>query len=360
MMNDAQHVWILYVGTYTGTESKGIYAYRFDTATGKLTSLGLAGETSNPSFLAVHPNHQFLYTVNENPAGMVTAFAIDDKSAGLELLNSVSSKGEGPCHLSFDRTGQWLFVANYDNGSVAALAVQAEGTLGEASSFVQHSGSSVDRQRQRGPHAHSVDISPDNRFLLVNDLGLDQVLVYRFDSEKGRLTSNTPAAAALVSPGSGPRHLSFNSNGNAVYVFNEINATVTVFSYDNESGKMAEAQTISALPADFSGVKSGAEIAVHPNGRFLYVSNRGHDSIATFTVDSESGALNHPTWTPTQGKNPRNFAIDPSGSCLLAANQSSDNVVVFRIDPNSGHLSPLGDPIHVLTPVSLVFVPIRG
>jgi 6-phosphogluconolactonase len=349
---------IVYVGTYTQKNSKGIYAYRFDAATGSLTPIGLVAETANPSFLAVHPNKRYLYAVGEGSTGSVSAFSLDRETGKLQALNTVSAKGNGPCHLSFDQTGKWLFVANYGSGSIAALPVQSDGKLGEASAFVQHSGSSVDAGRQKGPHAHSVDVSPDNRFLLVSDLGLDQALVYRFDAAKGTLIPNQPPSAK-VTPGSGPRHLAFGRKGEFVYVLNEMTSTVTALRYDKRRGSMEEVQTLSALPVGFSGNSSGAEILVHPGGRFLYSSNRGHDSIAVFSIDPKTGLLKSVDWVPTQGKTPRNFAIDPSGNFLLAANQNSDNVTVFRIDQTSGALTAIGNVRDIPSPVSLVFVPAR-
>jgi 6-phosphogluconolactonase len=349
---------IVYVGTYTQKNSKGIYAYRFDAATGSLTPIGLVAETANPSFLAVHPNKRYLYAVGEGSTGSVSAFSLDRETGKLQALNTVSAKGNGPCHLSFDQTGKWLFVANYGSGSIAALPVQSDGKLGEASAFVQHSGSSVDAGRQKGPHAHSVDVSPDNRFLLVSDLGLDQALVYRFDAAKGTLIPNQPPSAK-VTPGSGPRHLAFGRKGEFVYVLNEMTSTVTALRYDKRRGSMEEVQTLSALPVGFSGNSSGAEILVHPGGRFLYSSNRGHDSIAVFSIDPKTGLLKSVDWVPTQGKTPRNFAIDPSGNFLLAANQNSDNITVFRIDQTSGALTAIGNVRDIPSPVSLVFVPAR-
>jgi 6-phosphogluconolactonase len=350
--------WIVYVGTYTQKNSKGIYAYRFDATTGGLKPIGLVAEATNPSFLAVHPNQRYLYAVGEESKGSVSSFSLDRETGKLKALNTVSAKGNGPCHLSFDRSGRWLFVANYGSGSIAALPVESDGTLKEASAFVQHAGSSADPGRQTSPHAHSVNVSPDNRFLLVSDLGLDQALVYRFDAAKGTLAPNEPPAAKIA-PGSGPRHLAFGSKGEFVYVLNEMASTVTTLRYDKRRGSLQEAQTLSALPAGFSGTSSGAEILVHPGGRFLYSSNRGDDSIAVFSIDQKSGLLKAVDWTSTQGKTPRNFAIDPTGNFLLAANQNSNNIAVFRIDQTSGTLTAIGNVQDISSPVSLVFVAAR-
>jgi 6-phosphogluconolactonase len=357
--------WIAYVGTYTSGDSKGIYSFRFDDSTGNLTAIGLAAATSDPSFLAVSPNRRFLYAVNEENAGSVSAFSIDASSKGaatkgtLKLLNVVSSRGAGPCHLALDKAGKWLFVSNYNGGSVAAFPVHDDGRLGEASAFAQHSGSSVNPQRQQDPHAHSVNVSPDDRFVLVTDLGLDQILTYQIDALKGPLTPADPPFIKIA-PGSGPRHLTFSPDGRFAYAINEMLGTATVFQYDAATGSLKEAQTISALPAGFSGANSAAEIAVHPSGKFVYTSNRGDDSIAIFRVDAVGrGTLASQGWASSGGKTPRNFAIDPSGKFLLAANQDSGNIVVFRIDQITGGLTPNGVEANVASPVSIVFTPAR-
>jgi len=349
---------IMYVGTYTRAPSKGIYAYRLR-ASGDLTPMGadgLAAETENPSFLAVHPNQRFLYAVNEldRDAGGVSAFSIDRGSGRLTLLNRVSSRGGSPCHVSIDASGKWLFVANYGGGSVAAFRILDDGKLAESSWFFQGSGSSVNKQRQSGPHAHAVVVSPDNRYLLTADLGLDRLFRYRLDpSGKGVVPDEmgtTPIAA-----GSGPRHLAFRPDGKFVYVLNEMFSNVVALRYDAAAGTLAELQTVSALPAGFNGESSGAEIAVHPNGRFLYASNRGHDSIAVFRIDPANGTLTASGHTLTQGKTPRGFAIDPSGRFLMAGNQNSGTIVVFRIDGQTGALTPTGTVLQVPTPVSVAF-----
>ena len=356
--------WLMYVGTYTRAPSKGIYAYRFQGATGALTPAGTAGlvaETENPSFLAVHPNQRFLYAVNEvsryggGAAGSVSAFSIDRATGTLTLLNRVSSRGADPCHLSIDRSGKWLFVANYSGGSVAAFPVRDDGTVGEASAFFQHAGASVNKARQEGPHAHDVVVSPDNRFMLAADLGLDRVVRYRLDPTAGGLAPAEPGPGT-VTPGSGPRHLAFRPDGKFVYVLNEMVPGVAVFRYDASGGTLAELQTLSTLPEGVSGDEhSGAEIVVHPNSKFLYASNRGHDSIAIFRIDAVRGTLTPVDRVSTQGKTPRSFAIDPSGQFLIAANQNSSTVVVFRIDQQTGRLTPTETKIQVPSPVSVVF-----
>ena len=354
--------YLVYVGTYTTKQaSKGIYVYRFDSGSGQLKEIGLAAESTDPSFLAVHPNGKYLYAVNEvgdfggQKSGAVSAFAIERASGKLKLLNQVASRGAGPCHISLDRTGKFVFVANYDGGSVASFPVREDGSLGEAVSFVQHSGSSVNKERQEGPHAHWIGASPDNRFVLASDLGLDEVLIYRFDSGKGTLSPNNPPFVK-VNAGAGPRHFAFHPSGKFGYVLTEMTATVAAFSYDSSTGALSTQQTIPTLPKDYSGPIEAAELVVHPSGKFLYASNRaGLDTITEFTIDAGKGTLKIVDKFSTKGKTPRNFAIDPTGSFLLAANQDSGNVVVFRIDPASGALTPTGVETKVPAPVCVVF-----
>jgi len=354
--------YIAYVGTYTSkTNSKGIYAFRFDSEKGQLTSIGVAAETTDPSFLAVHPNGKYLYAVNEignfngGTSGAVSAFAIDAKTGALKFLNQVPTRGAGPCYVSLDKTGAFVLVANYDSGSIASFPVQADGSLGTTSGFVQHSGSGPDKERQEGPHAHWIGTSPDNRFALAVDLGLDQVIVYGFDSSKGIFTPML-SGFAKVKPGAGPRHLAFHPDGKFAYVLSEVESSVTVFSYQPKTGALTSLQTISAIPKDFSGHKEAAEIAVHPSGKFLYTSNRGHDSIAVFAIDEKKGTLRSLGQVLTGGKTPRHFAIDPTGSYLLAENEESNNIVIFHIDAATGSLTPTGQTVEVPSPVCLTFV----
>jgi 6-phosphogluconolactonase len=359
--NQATHAYLVYVGTYTGPQSKGVYAYRFDSRTSRLTPLGLAAETMNPSFLAVDPSGRFLYAVNEvgdfagQKGGAVSVFAIDRETGKLRFVNQVSSRGSGPCHVSLDKTAKHVLVANYGGGSVAVFPVLADGGLGEASAFVEHQGGSVNPERQERPHAHAIETSPDNRFVLAADLGLDRLLVYRFDAARGTLTPNDPPAVR-VSSGAGPRHFAFAPNGMFIYVINEIGSSVTGFSYDAARGALQELQTISTLPADFQGRNDDAEVAVHPSGKFLYASNRGHDSLAVFAIDAQKGTLSPIEHVPTQGKTPRNFAIDPTGLHLIAANQNSNSLVVFQIDPQTGRLKGTGQVIEAPSPVCVTFV----
>ena len=353
--------YFVYAGTYTKTKSKGIYVYRFQPATGKLAALGLAAESVNPSFLAVDPSQRFLYAANEAGEGgnAASAFRINPQTGQLEFLNKVTSRGDMPCHLVVDKTGKMLIVANYGSGSVAAFPIQPDGRLGEASAFSQHAGSSVNPQRQQGPHAHAVVLTPDNKFVLCPDLGLDRVFVYRIDPAKGSLALSNPPFAT-VKPGSGPRHLAFHPNGKFVYVINELASTMTTYAFQAAAGTLNEIQTLSTLPADFTGRSSTAEVEVARSGRFVYGSNRGHDSIAVFAVDAKSGRLTLVENTPTQGKTPRNFALDPSGAYLFAANQNTDNIVLFRVDPKTGRLEPSGEVVNdVGAPVCVVFVPTK-
>jgi 6-phosphogluconolactonase len=353
---------LVYFGTYTGEKSKGVYVSRLDLASGALTRPELAGETASPSFLAVHPSQNFLYAINEignfqgKESGSVSAFAIDRNTGRLTALNQQPSVGRGPAHLVVDKAGRNVLVANYGGGSVAVVPIGTDGALKPPSAFIQHTGGSVDPQRQKGPHAHSINLDPANHFAYAADLGLDKVLVYRFDADKGSLAANDPPFAQ-VAAGAGPRHFAIHPNGFA-YVINEMSVTVTAFRRDVERGSLTELQTISTLPPG-QGVQSGfstADVQVHPSGRFLYGSNRGHDSIVVFAIDQKSGRLTYVENRPTQGSTPRGFGIDPSGSYLLAANQRSDSVVVFRIDKQTGRLTPTGHTIEVGAPVCVKFV----
>lgn len=356
--------YLLFVGTYTEKESKGIYAYRLDSTSGQLTALGLAAETTNPSFLAVDPSRRFLYAVNElrkykdQVSGAVTAFALDRQTGKLSQLNEVASRGADPCYIALDKTGKSVLVANYTGGSVVVFPVLKDGRLGEASAFVQHAGSGPNRERQEGPHAHWIETTTNNHFAIAADLGLDKVMVYRFDPRNGSLTPNNPAFAKL-DPGAGPRHIAFHPNGRFVFVVNELHSSITSFSYDASRGELHTLQTVSTLPKGFSGSNDTAEIHVHPNGKFLFASNRGHDSIAVFSIDQRKGTLTLLDHFSTQGKTPRNFEIDPSGSRLLVANQGSGNIVVFRIDPGTGRLTSTGQVLSVPSPVCLKFVAIE-
>jgi 6-phosphogluconolactonase len=273
----------------------------------------------------------------------------------LTLLNEVPSRGADPCYITVDKTGRFVLVANYTGGNVAVFPILEGGRLGDASAFAQHTGHGTNPQRQEGPHVHYIDLSADNRFAVAADLGLDEILIYRFDPTKGTLAANDPKFVS-VSAGAGPRHFTFSPNGKFAYVINEMQSSVTAFSYDADRGKLHPLQTISALPKDFTGANDDAEIEVHPSGKFLYASNRGHDSITVFAIDESKGTLTVLEYVPTQGKEPRNFEIDPTGTRLFAANQKSDTIVIFRIDPKTGRLTPTGNVLHVPTPVCVKFV----
>ncbi len=357
----AEH--LVYFGTYTSGKSKGIYVSRFNDTTGRLSEPELAAETRNPSFLALNPTGKFLYAVGEvndalgQRAGAVNAYALDARTGKLTALNQQTSGGTGPCHVVVDATGKCVLVANYGSGSIAALPIQADGSLGAATTTIQHTGSSVNPKRQAGPHAHFITPSPDNRFALTCDLGLDKVLVYQLDAATAKLTTNNPPHA-VVPHGAGPRHLAFSPDGKFVYVINEMTLTITTFSYDAARGTLFEEQNVSTVPAGYAIMEkdSGAEIAVHPNGRFVYASNRGSDSIAVFSVEAKTGKLTLVQNEATQGKTPRHFALDPSGRWLLAENQNSDSVVVFAVDAATGKLKPTGQTLTVGSPVCAVFV----
>jgi 6-phosphogluconolactonase len=350
--------YVFYVGTYTRGDSKGVYSYRFDSKTGDIEKIGLAGEVVNPSWVTLHPNGKFLYAVSElgndgKTQGKITAFSIDPNTHSLTMLNSVSSGGGGACHLAIDKTGKALLVANYGSGSAAAFAIQPDGKLSDTPALVQHAGSSVNPGRQKGPHAHAVVLSADNRFLFVPDLGLDQVMIYKLDPSKPTLTANEQPFVK-VEAGSGPRHFALHPKANFAYGLNEMKSSVTAFSYDPKRGALKEIQTVSTLPTDFKGEDNSAEIEVDSKGRFLYASNRGHDSIGVFSI-AKDGKLTLLENVPTKGKAPRNFKIDPTGSFLLAANQNTSNIVVFRIDPKSGRLTDTGKSIDAPFPVCIQF-----
>jgi 6-phosphogluconolactonase len=357
--------YFVYIGTYTeeGSDSKGIYAYRFDSSNGRLTSLGLVAAATNPSFLAASPDRRFLYAVNEvsnyqgQKSGGVSAFAIDRSSGKLTLLNQVASRGGDPCYITVDNSGKFVLVANYAGGSITAFPVREDGSLGEASSFVQHTGHGTNPKRQEAPHAHSIDMSRDDRFAIVDDLGLDETLVYPFDNSSGTLDADH-ASFAKADPGAGPRHFVFDANGKFGYMLDEMGSTVTAFRYDSSAGSLKALQTISSIPKTFSALNEAAEITIAPAGKFLYASNRGHDSIAVFAINHETGMLTLVEYESTRGASPRNFEIAPSGSLLFAANEKSDNIVLFRIDQKTGKLTPTGKVLDISQPVCVKFVKI--
>jgi 6-phosphogluconolactonase len=348
---------LVYVGTYTNKGSEGVYVYRLDSATGGLKPVSKSPRLNNPSFVAIDPKGRCVYAVREGggPAGAVVALLRNQTTNELTILNEQPSGGQGPCYVTVDREGRFLLAANYGSGSAAVFPIADDGRLQPASCVVQHEGSSVNAARQKGPHAHSIVLDPANRYAFVPDLGLDKIMIYRFDRENGKLVPNDPPFAKCE-PGSGPRHFTFHPDGKHAYVIEELSCTVTAFAYDASTGTLKSLQKISTLPKDFKGTSTCADVQVHPSGRFLYGSNRGHDSIATFAIDDKTRELHLIGYTPTQGKNPRNFAIDPSGTFLLAANQDSGTVVSFRINPDTGELTPAGQVCQVSMPVCLKMV----
>jgi 6-phosphogluconolactonase len=356
----------VYIGTYTRrTRREGIYIYRQDLATGQLNPAGVAQVPDSPAFVVLHPTGRYLYAVSEvssfggEPAGGVKAFSVDAQSGALTLLNQQSSGGPGPCHVSVDKTGRYLLVANYSGGSVAMLPINEDGSLEPASDFHQHQGSGSDPRRQEGPHAHSIWPDPDNRYALVPDLGMDKVMVYKLDLDHGKLVPNDVPWATLH-PGAGPRHLAFHPNGKWVYVINELDSTMTVFSYDAPRGVLTEVEHLSTLPAWWKGQSWCADVHVHPSGKFVYGSNRGYDSIVVFAIDEATGKLTTVDYAYTVGEYPRNFGLDPSGSYLVAANQNTDNVLVYKIDQATGKLTPTGQILHVAMPVCVKWWPISS
>jgi 6-phosphogluconolactonase len=356
----ANRKYLVFVGTYTTkTNSKGIYSLQFDAATGKLSELGVAAETPDPSWVAVHPSGKFLYATNEaGKASSVSAFAVDAKGGKLTLLNQIPSQGEDPCYLSFDKTGKYVFVANYTSGNVVMFPIGADGKLGAATANVRDEGKlGPIKERQDGPHAHWIEVSSDNRFVFVADLGLDAILSYRFDASKGSLTPNKPFFLRPLTAGAGPRHATFSPGGGHFYVLSEINSTVTVFAYAPDHGVFGYLGGVPMLPAGFEGRNDAAEIAIHQSGKWLFASNRGHDSIAVFSIDPANGKLTAAGGFPAGGREPRHFAIDPSGKYLLAENQFSNNIVVFKIDSATGGLTPTGQVVEVPSPVDIAFLP---
>jgi 6-phosphogluconolactonase len=381
--------YFVYYGTYTGfkyiaagqpterSTSEGIYVSRFRPATGEVTEPQLAAKTVNPSFLAVHPNHRFVYAVNEDPLSIgpyrdkgsnVSAFAIDAGTGKLRLLNTVPANGTSTCYLSIDKTGKWVMIANFGSGSITVFPILPDGSLGPKAAFDQHIGKSVDPNYQAGPHAHSIDVTPDNRFAVSSDLGMDKLLVYRFDVKTGALTPNTDGPSVNIRPPTGgPRHFVFSANGLFGYSVAEMSGAVTVLKVDPSRGTLTEVQSHLMKPASFDQNKNivklnpfhSGEIALHPNGKFLYCSNRGPDTIAVFRVDPGKGTVTPVEEVSSRGLMPRTFALDPTGGYLFAANQASDDIATFRIDEQTGQLAPTRRLIKVNSPSCVVFVPVQ-
>lgn len=355
---------LVYVGTYTGSKSQGIYVFRLkaDAKEPSLEPLGLAAEAVQPSFLTADASRNLLFALNESgswngqPTGSVASYTIDRATGKLRKISETASAGAAPCHLLLDRTGRNLLVANYSTGNVALIRVGADGHLSAVQAVQQHRGESINPSRQKGPHAHAVTLDPAERFLFVCDLGIDKVMIYRFDAERGALSANDPAFASLK-PGAGPRHMTFRPDGRFAYVVNELDSTVSVFTHDAAHGNLREIQTVTTLPAEFTGRSTTAEILIHPNGRLLYASNRGHDSLARFTIDPSSGRLTATGHHPTGGRTPRHFGLDPTGTVLAMSNQESDTIVLARIDPATGALTSSPRIASAPSPVCHVFLP---
>jgi 6-phosphogluconolactonase len=351
---------VVFISAFASAEKAGIHAFRFDSKTGALQPLHRTTDIQNPFFLAVSPDQRFLYAINAEKFGgaedeFVAAYALEGRTGQLKRLNQQSARGTASCYLDVDATGRTVMVANYASGSVASLPVNEKGALGEAASFVQHSGSSIDPQRQKGPNAHSIVISPDNRFALAADLGIDKILIYQLDAAKAKLTPNEAQPFAKMQPGSGPRHITFHPNGRHVYVINELANTVTCFDYAAASGTLIERQTISTLPIGFSGKSYTADLKVTPDGKFLYGTNRGHDSIASYRI-GEDGSLTLLSIDSSLGKGPQNLLITPDGQWLLCANMPGNSVVVFRVDATNGKITATAATVEMPMPSCIRWV----
>lgn len=374
--------YFVYFGTYTGfaypldgvpsggSHSKGIYVSRFQPATGTVSQPELAAEIANPSFLAVHPNQRFLYVATEGPnldhESYVSAFAIDPSTGKLHLLNTLPTGGASTCYLSIDKTGHYVLMASFGSSSVTVLRIKDDGSLGEQTAFMKHIGKGKDPFSQSRAHPHSIEVSPDNRYAVVSDLGVDKVFVYRFDAATGALSPDNPPFVD-ADPGSGPRHFVFDAAGRFGYSLQEMSGFVSVLAWDPSKGTLSKVQDAKTLAPDFVGTNDSAEIAIHPNGKFLYESNRrfrspnlwGPDTIGVFSIDPEKGTLSQVEQVAPGGTTPRSFAIDPTGAYLFSANQTSGNVRVFRIDSNTGRLTPSSTDLKLDVPVCIVFVPVQ-
>jgi 6-phosphogluconolactonase len=340
--------------TFIGNFGSGIPAFRLDTSTGKLSALGVQATTPTPAWLTIARSGKFVYAVNEQ-RDSVSAFSVDAKSGKLTPLNKVATKGKGPCHVSVDHTGKALFVANYGSGSLESFQIAADGSIGERASFIQNEGSSANKGRQQGPHAHSANISADNRFLVLADLGLDKLLVFKIDPATAKLTPNDPPFTS-IKPGSGPRHFVFSPDARFGYVINEMGNTIIAFSYDKQKGTLKEMQSVGTVPDGFKGENTTAEIAISSDGKFVYGSNRGCGTIAVYSVDGGTGMLTKVQDASTGGTTIRSFGIDPTGQFLLAGLQEKNTVVEFRRDKASGKLTLTGEKVDTETPVCVTFL----
>lgn len=341
-----EDLWV-YFGTHTAGPGKGFSLSHFDSGSGRLSTPEFLMEAAAPAYFVIAPDGRRIYTCNST--GFVSAYSIDPVTATLTFLNQQPSGGGDPSYVSLDRGGHYLLAANYEGGNIAVWALKPDGGIGERTAFAQHTGSSVNPQRQAHAFAHSIRVDLTNRFVLAADLGLDKLFVYRFNAKNGTLAPNNPPFVQ-VKPGSGPRHVVFHPNGRWVYLVTEMGSTVIQFDWNDRGGVLKESQTVSALPADFHGTSACAEIAVHPGGKYLYVSNRGHDTIAVFAIDAKTGRLTLVEHVPSGGKTPRNFDLDPTGRWLLATNHGNNTAMVFRIDQATGKLTPVGSPVEVPYP----------
>lgn len=344
--------YFVYVGTYTGKGSKGIEAWRFNPAKPELTPVGTVAETENPSFLAKHPTKPLIYAVNETAKGTVSAFRMDEKTGKLSFINSVTSRGAHPCHISIDKTGRYVLAANYSSGDVVVIRIEDDGRLGGITAYDKHAGSGPNKGRQREPHAHSINLSPDNKYAVAADLGTDELIVYAFDAAGGKLTRH---GVTKTAPGAGPRHFTFHPDGRRAYAINELSSTITAYAWDGSKGTLTELGTAPTLPADYKGQNTTAEVVVHPSGKFVYGSNRGHDSLAVFRA-TERGAPQLVEHVKTGGRTPRNFTFEPTGKFLFAANQDTGDIHVFEADAARGTLKAAGQKINVSMPVCVRFV----
>ena len=350
--------FLIYISTHTDRGSKGIFAAKLDVTTGQLRSIGWVWELQNPFFVAAAPDHKHLYAVtitDGHSTDTVTSLAIEPLTGKLTKLNSVSSRGVGACHFAIDRSQKLLALANYTDGKVAVFTLEPDGRVGPSTAVLERGGSSVNRARQEGPHPHAVVLSPDEHFAFVPDLGLDQIRVYSVDARSRKLEETKPGFVSCR-PGSGPRHMVFGPGGKFAYVANELDSTVSVFSYDAAHGSLTSRQNVALLPADFKGSNTAAEIGIDPAGHFLYASNRGHDSITVFSIRPSTGLLTLAGRIPSGGREPWDFKIDPTGAFLLVANKESNNLVCFRIDPRTGLARPMKKPLEIPGAVSIAFV----
>ena len=362
--NTNDYNYRVFVGTYTDNGSEGIYSFQFDPEDGKTTQPILAAKSDNPSFIVIDKEGKFLYAVNEvdnydeNSSGAISVYELVKGSGKLNLIQQVSSLGAHPAHLSIDKSGKYLLVANYTSGNISVFPIDKDGRLGEHTALIQNYGSSVNLERQTSPHTHFIQVSNDNNFVMVADLGIDKILIFQFDSATGSLKPNEPAYINL-SPGSGPRHFAFTPSGKFLYVLNELTSTVTIFDFDSATASSQSKQTISTLPENFEGTNTAAEILVDAKGKFLYASNRGDDSIVQFSIDPLTGMLSQIDWVSSGGKAPRNFEIDPTGKWLFSANQNSDNILLFKIDQENGKLINTNQSINIKSPVCIKFTSLK-